>query len=223
MRLGMKKFSKNLFTHIRKSFGWSNLTWHIVAVVLTAIIVLSGTDWHYFLATQNEALSRVLYPAVFIGFFVPLVVPLGFIISGRILNKKIMELVGWTLGHAALAGSLISSFYKAFTGRVQPDLGNLLVDSSRNFEFGFLRHGVFWGWPSSHTAIAFAMAVSLMYLFPKNKTLQYAGLIYAFYIGIGVSTSIHWFSEFVAGAIIGVVIGKVVGDHFRLELPKSSL
>jgi hypothetical protein len=40
-------------------------------------------------------------------------------------------------------------------------------------------------------------------------------LLYAFYIDLGVSVTIHWFSEFVAGAIIGSVIGTVVGRSFR--------
>jgi hypothetical protein len=39
-----------------------------------------------------------------------------------------------------------------------------------------------------------------------------AALLYAFYIGLAVSISIHWLSEFVAGAIIGSLIGRVVGN-----------
>jgi F0F1-type ATP synthase assembly protein I len=32
------------------------------------------------------------------------------------------------------------------------------------------------------------------------------------------SETIHWFSEFVAGVIIGSVIGMVVGKSFRTKL-----
>jgi membrane-associated phospholipid phosphatase len=39
-------------------------------------------------------------------------------------------------------------------------------------------------------------------------------ILYAFYVGLGVSMTIHWFSDFVAGAIIGSVIGAVVGNGF---------
>jgi membrane-associated phospholipid phosphatase len=39
-------------------------------------------------------------------------------------------------------------------------------------------------------------------------------ILYAFYVGIGVSLTIHWFSDFVAGAIIGSVVGAVVGKCF---------
>jgi F0F1-type ATP synthase assembly protein I len=39
-------------------------------------------------------------------------------------------------------------------------------------------------------------------------------IAYALYVGIGVSMTIHWFSDFVAGAIIGTMIGTVVGTSF---------
>ena len=48
-------------------------------------------------------------------------------------------------------------------------------------------------------------------------------LAYAFYVGIGVSATIHWFSEFAAGGIFGTLVGVVVGKSMlagprRLEL-----
>jgi membrane-associated phospholipid phosphatase len=39
-------------------------------------------------------------------------------------------------------------------------------------------------------------------------------ITYALYIGLGVSMTIHWFSDFAAGAIIGSAIGAVVGKSF---------
>jgi membrane-associated phospholipid phosphatase len=38
------------------------------------------------------------------------------------------------------------------------------------------------------------------------------------YVGLSVSVTIHWFSEFVAGAIFGSLIGVVVGRSFRKAL-----
>jgi membrane-associated phospholipid phosphatase len=91
-------------------------------------------------------------------------------------------------------------------------------DTSHGFQFSFLKGGVFWGWPSSHTTVTFAMTVCLITLYPKNKMFVFIALLYAFYIGLGVSMTIHWFSEFVAGAIIGSVIGMVVGRSFKAKL-----
>ena len=81
-----------------------------------------------------------------------------------------------------------------------------------------MKGGIFWGWPSSHTTIAFAMSVCLITLIPKSRPILILALVYAFYVGLSVSVSIHWLSEFVAGAIIGSVIGKVVGRCFRDRL-----
>jgi hypothetical protein len=53
--------------------------------------------------------------------------------------------------------------------------------------------------------------------YPKNKILVFFALLYAFYISLGVSVTIHWFSEFAAGTIIGSLIGTVVGRNFRTK------
>jgi hypothetical protein len=58
------------------------------------------------------------------------------------------------------------------------------------------------------------MAFALVALYPKNKIIRYSAYLYALYIGLGISVSIHWFSEFVAGALIGFAIGNVVGSYF---------
>ena len=189
------------------------ILWHIIAIVLTLILVQSGFDWFYFLSTRNPNLRSWMFPAAPIGGLVPMILPLTLILSGYIISHARMTLTGWAIGQAALIGSLISSAYKAVTGRVHPEhvAG---ADISHVFRFGFLRGGVFWGWPSSHTTIAFAMAVTVFMLLPRNKWVGYVMIAYAFYVGLGVSTTIHWFSDFAAGAIIGSVIGVVVGKSF---------
>ncbi len=148
----------------------------------------------------------------------PVVVPLALLaicVPGKALKIKN---TAFALGQAAILGLAISSFYKAFTGRVPPPHflnHGALVDDSHGFRFGFLRGGMFWGWPSSHATVAFAMAVALWKLYPENKLVRYVSILYAFYVGIGVSMTIHWFSEFVAGAVIGSVIGAVIGNSFH--------
>ena len=42
------------------------------------------------------------------------------------------------------------------------------------------------------------------------------------YIGLGVSMTIHWFSDFAAGAILGTIIGLVVGRSFSPERVNST-
>ena len=39
-------------------------------------------------------------------------------------------------------------------------------------------------------------------------------LLYAFYVGLSVSMTIHWFSEFASGILFGIVVGTTVGRSF---------
>ncbi len=165
------------------------------------------------LATRNPALRPWTWPAVFIGVLLPIYLPLLLLAFGYLGRSAHTILTGWAIAQAELLGALIVITCKAFTGRAHP-MHTVGADISQVFHFGWLRGGVFWGWPSSHTTIAFAMAVTVFTLYPKQRWLGLAAILYAFYIGIGVSMTIHWFSDFVAGAIVGSVIGTVVGKNF---------
>ncbi len=212
----MKQFLATVPRNLVGCFQGRRLIWHVIAILLTFILVTSGFDWCYLLATRNPALSSWMWPAVGLGALLPLAVPLFLLVVGYIIENARAIRTGWAVGQAALLGSLISSTYKAFTGRVDP-VHEVSADISQVFRFGFLRGGVFWGWPSSHTTIAFAMAVTVFMLYPKQRWLGWLALLYAFYVGIGVSMTIHWCSDFVAGAIIGSVIGSVVGKNFSID------
>ncbi|MCX6793090.1 MAG: phosphatase PAP2 family protein [Candidatus Falkowbacteria bacterium] len=205
------------FANIAALFKGRNLLWQISAIILTSVFVLSGFDWWYFTATRFVPHFAWL-PAAALGGLLPIIVPLIYLAIGFIRKNKSSLNLGFALGQAGILGLLFSFAYKSVTGRLQPDLVNSLIDVSHNFRFGFMRGGVFWGWPSSHTTVAFATALTLIYLYPKNKVLKYIMLIYAFYIGLAVSTSIHWFSEFVAGAIFGSLVGVLVGTNFRKRI-----
>ena len=205
-------------------FSGRNLLWHALAIGLTIAIVMSGGDWSYFLATRGGVYLRLARPAILLGTFVPVFGILALLLVGEIGKLRRVVTAAWALGQAALLGYLISCACKTFTGRRPPPhawafhapvLNHVpLVDSSHGFRFGFLKGGIFWGWPSSHTTVAFAMAACLIALYPKNRLLIFLASLYALDIGLSVSVSIHWLSEFVAGAIIGSVIGTVVGKSF---------
>ena len=209
MRLFLSTLPRNLIA----CFKGRMILWHGSAILLTLILVLSGFDWHYFLLTRVPALRSCMFPAVIIGGLLPIVLPLILIALGNLAGSARTRLVGWAVGQAEFIGALIAAAYKAVTGRVHPARA-VGADLSHIFRFGFMRGGVFWGWPSSHTTIAFAMAVTIFTLFPKQRWLGYVAITYALYVGIGVSMTIHWFSDFAAGAIIGTVVGVVVGRGF---------
>lgn len=214
------KLPQNLIT----IFSGRNLLYHLLAIVLTILIVESGSDWAYYAATRSEVLTNLALPAILLGTLIPVVGTLAVLICGAIDKNPRLISLAWALGQAALLGYLVSIGYKAWTGRIPPPFRgfrmsaqnlNSLADTSHGFQFGFMKGGIFWGWPSSHTTTAFAMSVCLIQLFPKNWKIKILALIYAFYVGLSVSVSIHWLSEFVAGAIIGTVVGSVVGRSWR--------
>ena len=213
---GMKQFFLTLPRNIIGCFGGRRILWHAVAIILTLILVTSGFDWSYFLSTRAPVLRSWMFPAVAMGGLLPIVLPLLLLAIGLLAGSNRIRLTGWAVGQGELIGALVAAFYKAFTGRVHPPR-SAGADLSHVFQFGLLRGGVFWGWPSSHTTVAFAMAVTIFTLWPKQRWLGTIAIIYAFYIGIGVSMTIHWCSDFLAGAIFGTVIGMVAGKSFLLS------
>jgi len=211
-------------------FTGRNLLWHALAIGLTLAIVMSGLDWSYYRATRGSAIQSLVRPAIVLGTFMPVLGTLLLLMVGEVRKNRRLITTAWALGQAALLGYLISCGYKAFTGRRPPPFHGFrmsamnegsLMDSSHGFQFGFLKGGIFWGWPSSHTTVAFAMAACLIALHPKNRRLIFLASLYALYIGLSVSVSIHWLSEFVAGAIIGSVVGTVVGRSFFPSPPQT--
>jgi membrane-associated phospholipid phosphatase len=216
-----RDFFSTLPRNILRSFRGRNLLWHILAIGVTWVIVRSGFDWNYFKATRPFA--PYLFPAVVLGWRVPVVFPIASYIAGSLRKDLRATCSAYATAQAALIGLFISSFYKAFTGR--PGLRHsalTLIDTSREFHFGFLKGGVFFGWPSSHTTVAFAMSAAIWALYPNSKMTRCVALLYALYIGVGVSMTIHWFSDSVAGAIIGTVIGMTVGTAFKERLHHGS-
>jgi membrane-associated phospholipid phosphatase len=212
----MKQFFRSLPLNIIGCFKGRLIIWHGIAILLTFILVVSGFDWFYFCSTRKPTLLACMWPAAVIGQLIPLTVPLYLLLAGGVAKNAKMIRTGWATGQAALVGWFLASVYKAFTGRYHLP-GGISTDTSHLFRFGFMRGGIFWGWPSSHTATAFAMSIAIFTLFPKLKWLRVSVILYALYIGIGVSMTIHWFSDFVAGAIIGSVIGVTVGKSFSSE------
>jgi membrane-associated phospholipid phosphatase len=223
----MPELFYRLLRNVIAIFSGRNLLWHALAIVLTMVIVMSGGDWSYYLSTRGDVFLRLARPAIMLGTIVPVLGTLVVLIIGEAGKNHRIITTAWALGQAALLGYFISSCYKAFTGRIPPPFrgfrmsatnGGSLIDTSHGFQFGLLKGGVFWGWPSSHTTVTFAMSACLIMLYPKNKILVLFVSLYALYIGLGVSVTIHWLSEFVAGAIIGSVIGTVIGRNFKTKL-----
>ncbi len=221
----MSGFFFELPKNLIRCFRGKIFFWHILTIIITYTIVVSGFDWFYFTHTRSNTLQAILFPAAIVGGLLPILTPFIVLIFGKLLKNLQIKNTAYALGQAAALGWFVSAFYKTFTGRVPPPFHQIggTTDISHVFQFGFMRGGIFWGWPSSHTTVAFAMAIALLTLYPKNKIIRFLAPLYALYIGTGISTNIHWFSDFVAGAIVGTVVGITVGRSFlnRLKLAQK--
>ncbi len=212
-------FSKvfyGLDNHFIGSFSYHYGLNYVLAGISTYGIIKSGIDWKWYnMSMRHKWIGNAGFISVGAGGLIPLIVPLSFYLYGRIDNNSDLQITGFAMGQAAILGGVISSAIKVFTGRVPPDFPENKNDYSGNFRFGFLKGGAYEGWPSTHTTIAFAMATTLIELYPENNAIKIGSLTYASLIGLGVSTNIHWFSDAVGGAFIGYAIGKTVGAGFK--------
>lgn len=189
-----------------------NVFYHIAAVVLTYAFVASGFDWYFFEVTRSPYFYPLTMAAGISGFFIPVFVPIGMYVAGEIRKNASLVAHGAISAQAVIVAWAVSSFYKALTGRIQPEFltQTSFTDSSHDFNFGILKHGIFWGWPSSHTAVACALAATLIVCYGNNRIVRYSALFFAVLVASGAAIGFHWFSDVLAGVIIGTLAGVVV-------------
>ena len=127
---------------------------------------------------------------------------------------------GLAAAQAVLVSFAATNLLKAVTGRLPPDAETPrdIERRSRRFRFGFLRGGVFHGWPSGHTMTNMALAASLSSYYGDSRLVTYYGYGWAAYVmaaaTIGGQGGVHWLSDVVAGGLMGWAIGKVIGEGF---------
>lgn len=210
----LRKFWKDFFI-------WKNLLFILIGFLITYFLVNFDLDWKYFVFMNSLNLRSYFFPGIILGSFLPILFPIIFLVLYKV--KKDYQLYLWTfaLGESAFLGWFTSSFLKFFTGRVQPNMHDLTNNISHGFNFGLFKHGIFWGWPSSHTTVSFSIATTIFFIFlnrnnkkTSEKLFMIAAVLVALYIGIGVSFTIHWLSDFVMGAILGILVGKTCANIF---------
>ena len=206
------KIDKNIFNCFKYNYGLN----YLAAGVTTICLIEGNVDWNWYRYTYSyKSLYNTGYSSVYIGEIVPFAVPLGLYFYGRSKENTDLQITGLALGQSALLSFSIAALLKTFTGRVPPTNLTDADDVNGDFRFGFLQGGINNGWPSSHTTIAFAMATTLIELYPDNLAIEIGSITYASMIGLGVSANVHWFSDVVSGALIGYTIGKTVGISYR--------
>ena len=153
--------------------------------------------------------------------FLPFVVGGGLFAYAKLNNNNEALGASFAVLQASLIEFLYNSTLKAITGRADPDWRhNTDMDSlSKTFLFGFLRGGIFWGWPSGHTSSTMAVVSALTNYYPDKTWLKIAGYSWVAYTIFGVSSvnrgGMHWFSDAIAAALMSYAIGSTVGKYYR--------
>jgi membrane-associated phospholipid phosphatase len=212
----------NLGNNVLDSFRGNNIYLHLSAVAATTLLVTGGIDYdveHYF--NQHPEYGSWAHPVVFSGMYLPFVAGGSLFAYSKINNDKQTLGASFAVLQASLIEFLYNSTLKAITGRPHPDWRNVSdMDSlSKTFRFGFLRGGMFWGWPSGHTAATMAVVSALTNYYPDKTWLKIAGYGLVGYTMFGVCATnrggMHWFSDAVAGALMSYAVGSTVGKYYR--------
>jgi hypothetical protein len=214
------KFGGNIVNSFTYNYGLN----YAATPLITYGMIESGIDWQWNrMGYNNKWVAYSGTPFGALGYVVPAAVPVWLYVHGRNKEDVKLQITGLALGQSAILALSVSFGIKAFTGRrepgimehhIYPDRGST-TDYSKDWAWGFMKRGVFSGWPSSHTIVSFAMATTLAELYPDDARIKWGAYIYAGAVGLGVSLFSHWASEVVSGALMGYAIGKTVGSSFN--------
>ena len=226
-------------TMIFHNIGWNilhsithNYGLNIIGAGLsTWIFIESGLDWQWNrLAYNNEMLPKIGGNANYIGHVVPAVTPVALYLTGIAKNNEKLQITGLALTQSLMLTFAIQTPLKIATGRTWPGIvdGWDSPDSKRSYitddysrEFNWFNFDAIGGWPSGHTANAFAAAATITQIYNDSIWLKIGAYGYASLIGLGMSIYDHWASDIIAGALIGLAVGTTVGKSYRNLLEKS--
>lgn len=148
--------------------------------------------------------TLIIFRAVYLWYImmlgVMLFVAVSLIPRFRVFLKVNIELLFLALVSAFTARFLVAELIRFFYYRPRP---YLVLENVR-----VLQHQLFGGmadngsFPSGHASLAFAVATTVAFYYPKTSLLFFAA---ALSIGLGrVSAGVHWPSDILGGAILGI-------------------
>lgn len=214
----------NPFTHLPQHFLQSfygyKLAFQISAVGSTAFFIGTGADGNIYSSYTSGQSDGLAAPAYWIGFLMAPVVGGAMYLVSEKNGDNDLYLASMAGLQAAVIALGYTTLIKFFTGRPAPGEFSALdvYEQSRYWRPGFGRGGVYNGWPSGHAmgAAAFTSAIATYY---DSTALWIAASLTTAYIAWGMTAGTrgteHWFSDIVAGTLIGYSIGSTVGEEFQ--------
>ena len=185
--------------------------WHVAAAAGGVLAVsVADNSLRDLAQNHNTSTDRDIASAVqnFGQGLVPVGLAAGVIGVGVVARSPSITRAGGRLAGSLIVSALITQGLKDAVGRARPYQGPA--------ETGLKPFSGWASMPSGHTTAAFAIATSLSD--DIHRPWATIGL-YALAAGTGVSRMVmdaHWFSDVVAGAIIGTSSAKLVSGRWRL-------
>lgn len=119
----------------------------------------------------------------------------GFLPRFRVARARNIRLAAYATAAALVARYFFTEIIRFFTNRPRPF--EVLPDAIQ-----LIPHAGGGSFPSGHTALAFAIAAAVSFYYPKTSIFFFLA---AFSIGASrVAAGVHWPSDIVAGAIVGI-------------------
>ncbi len=212
----------NIGNNVLNSFKGNNLYLHLAGIASTVLIVTTNTDYHVhkFFYDKPEYGDAAM-PIIRAGMFIPFVTGGSLYAYGKLGKDDRAVAASFAVLQSSLVAFLYNSLLKAVTGRPNPDWQHHtdMKELSKTFRFGFMRGGIYWGWPSGHTSSAMAVVSALTSFYSEKTWLKIAGYSVVAYMMYGVSSlhrgGMHWFSDAVAAAFMSYAIGSTIGKYYR--------
>ncbi len=212
----------NFGNNILNSFRGRNLYYQLAAVAVTPVLVSGDVDYrveHFF--NQHPSYGDAANMVPYSGELLPFIAGGSLLAYAKIRNDDEVLGASFAVIQASVIELMDNIALKAITGRPGPNWRKYpnMDALSEEFRFGFLRGGIFNGWPSGHTGATMAVVSALTNYYPHSTWLKIAGYGLVAYTMYGVSSydrgSMHWFSDAVAGALMAYTIGSTVGRYYR--------
>ena len=191
----------------------------------TWIFIESGLDWKWNrLSYNNSWMSDAGGAFNYAGYAVPVITPLTLYFTGLAVRDEKLQLTAMALTQTLMLTMAFQTSLKMITGRAWPGIvdgwdSGLSKRSSKaddySGEFNWFNPDVVGGWPSGHTANAFAAAAAIAQIYHDNILLKVIMFTYSSLLSVGMSVYDHWASDALSGALIGYAIGTTVGKSYR--------
>ncbi len=216
----------NFWSNTKNSFVGKSSWYHVASFGSTYILVASDADREIQDYFQKDPIGESYGLGAFIFGAVWQPIVGGVLYFSSDSKTK-------TAGSAVLQAALIQTVYttllKGLTGRPDPIEGGDLANKEDGICGNSSNSKIFFDfidgctYPSGHTSSVFSLVSSLYAFYPEKPWIAYFGYPIALAVGIGmVESDEHWFSDIVAGALIGHIIGWTVGTNFRKNFEQKN-